>query len=36
MSEIEAPVVALAGIGKRYRRTVAVDEVSLTVQRGQL
>jgi len=31
-----APVVALAGIGKRYRRTVAVAEVSLTVERGQL
>jgi ABC-2 type transport system ATP-binding protein len=28
--------VALAGLGKRYRRMMAVDEVSLTVQRGQL
>ncbi|MCE2645918.1 MAG: ATP-binding cassette domain-containing protein [Burkholderiaceae bacterium] len=36
MSANAAPVVALAGIGKRYRRTVAVAEVSLTVERGQL
>ncbi|MCA3253689.1 MAG: ATP-binding cassette domain-containing protein [Betaproteobacteria bacterium] len=36
MSASEAPVVVLTGIGKRYRSTVAVAEVSLAVARGQL
>ncbi|MFM7461200.1 MAG: ATP-binding cassette domain-containing protein, partial [Burkholderiales bacterium] len=36
MSTINAPVVALAGIGKRYGRMLAVDDVSLKVERGQL
>ena len=36
MSANAAPVVRLAGIGKSYRRTVAVADVSLTVERGQL
>ncbi len=36
MSASEAPVVVLTGIGKRYRSTVAVVEVSLEVARGRL
>ena len=36
MSTFNAPVVALAGIGKRYGRMLAVDDVSLKVERGQL
>ncbi|MFN7710784.1 MAG: ATP-binding cassette domain-containing protein [Curvibacter sp.] len=36
MSAREGAVVALAGIGKQYRHTVAVADVSLTVERGQL
>ncbi|MFN7476235.1 MAG: ATP-binding cassette domain-containing protein [Burkholderiales bacterium] len=36
MSTINAPVVALDGIGKRYGRMLAVDDVSLKVDRGRL
>jgi ABC-type uncharacterized transport system ATPase subunit len=36
VSTINAPVVALDGIGKRYGRMLAVDDVSLKVDRGQL
>jgi ABC-2 type transport system ATP-binding protein len=36
VSTINAPVVALDGIGKRYGRMLAVDDVSLKVDRGRL
>ncbi|MFN7275873.1 MAG: ATP-binding cassette domain-containing protein, partial [bacterium] len=36
VSTINAPVVALDGIGKRYGCMLAVDDVSLKVDRGQL
>ena len=30
------PVIAVAGLGKRYGRTVAVDDVSLEVYEGEI